>query len=144
MTTVAVRPQVEAFVAALRAVPNLTVHVGVVPPAPVPPGGGPVAPVTPYVVVFPDGGLSDREELVVVSDRLEQAVRVTCVGKTASEVLWAVERVRGAVLDARLTVAGRRAFPVSHESSSALLRDDDVTPPLLYISDVYRLSTVAG
>jgi hypothetical protein len=127
-----IREHVDAIEAALKAAPNLTVYVGKVPDDPT----------TPYVVVFPSGGLSGREGLVPVSDRIDLPFQVTAVGATHREVLWAVDKSRAALVDRVLPVTGRAMFPVVHDDSAPMRRDDSIAPPLLYVVDRYSVASI--
>lgn len=126
------REHLAAVLEALRGTAGLNVHDGVAPDSPT----------YPYVVIYADSGAASRSTLLAVSDRLEVTVQATAVGRSPESARWVAERVRGALLDARLPVPGRRSFPVTHEESRLLGRDDDVQPPVFYAVDLYRLTTV--
>lgn len=103
----------------------------------VPPGA-----TVPYVVLFPDQGQASSTRFDQVSDQRVFRVQTTSVASTVEQARWAAEKVHGALLDAVLTISGRATWPVRHETSRPIERDDDVTPPLMYAVDVWRLQSV--
>lgn len=66
--------------------------------------------------------------------------QVMCVGQGPEQAEWVSDRVRAALL-APLSVTGRTWVGVSHEPGPPLLRDDDVNPPLFWLSETYRITT---
>jgi hypothetical protein len=68
-------------------------------------------------------------------------VTVTHVAATKSELRWALARTRALLMDAPLTLAGRSTAPLRPLDSSGDLVDRDVSPPVLYSTDQYRIFT---
>jgi hypothetical protein len=68
--------------------------------------------------------------------------QVTSVGLDPEGVRSVAERVRGAVLDRRPVVAGRSTWTVTHDDSTPLRLDRDVTPHVFYAVDAYSFSSV--
>lgn len=131
MTTPAVLPHVDAVTAALEAA-SLTVYLGGAPPS--------VAPTDaqPFIVLYPDPGVSVRASLA--DDRVDfiAVVQLTCVGLTAQQALNVSDRARAA-LDGPLVVAGRAAWRPEALEGQPVHRDDDVTPPCFYAISRFRL-----
>lgn len=96
----------------------------------------------PCVVLYP-GGLNELNG--PVSDSHADAapiMQITSVGATVDQTEWARDKAAVALLDGAITVAGRaHAQPPVLEASQPVRRDDDVTPPVFYAVDLYRLST---
>lgn len=131
MTTPAVLPHVDAVTTALEAA-GLTVYLGGAPPGTVP------TTAVPYIVLYPDPGISVRASLA--DDRVDftGVVQLTCVGLTAEQVLNVSDRARAALTPA-LAVAGRTAWKPEHLEGQPVRRDDDVTPPVFYAISRFRL-----
>ena len=126
-----IRTHVAAVKAALQAA-GLTAHDGEVP------AGASL----PYVVLYADQGQASSTRFDAASDRRAFRVQTTSVGGTVEQARWAAEKVQAALLDARLTIPGRATWPLRQETSRPIARDDDVTPPLFYAVDVWRLDSL--
>lgn len=98
----------------------------------------------PWVVMWPDSGaVVDRS--LRSRDGFTMRVSFQCFGLSPASALWAVRRVRVAVLGlAEQTVAGRIVrLPSLMESPPPLTRDDDVNPPIWMQYDEARFRTFA-
>ena len=104
---------------------------------------GPATPHTevPYCVVRTDAGRVEPGSLGDRSSELRQLVWVTAVGETREQAQWVADKCRTELFTNGVTVSGRSAHPVTQVSSQMATRDDDVSPPLFYAVDVYRLHT---
>lgn len=100
------------------------------------------APATPYVVVRTDSGRMASDRLAQWSHRLDLRLYVTGVGATQREALWAIEKCRSALLDARPVVTGRACSPMRMGDSSPVTVDRDVTPHLHVAVDVWDLTSL--
>ena len=100
------------------------------------------APATPYVVVRTDPGRMTSDRLAQWSSRLDMRLYVTAVGATQRETLWAAERCRSALLDARPVVAGCICSPLRMGDASPVTVDRDVTPHLHVAVDVWDLTSL--
>lgn len=95
----------------------------------------------PYVVVYPfgqpppEGPVSDR-----YADVAPQ-VLVRAVGLTLASAEITADRARSVLLSTPLSVPGRTVTQVTLETSQPAARDDDVSPPLYYSTDVYGVWT---
>ena len=106
------------------------------PPATVPPP-------TPYVVVRAGSSTVENDRLGSYSNLMHPQVYVTCVGGTESEALWAAEKVRTALLDQRIAVAGWDTSPLRHLDGGPVTVDTDVAPPVFYVVEVYQLTSTS-
>jgi hypothetical protein len=133
LTTPTVLPHVDAVTSVLQAA-NLTVYLGGVPTT--------VAPTesTPYIVLYPDPGLSVRASLADDRVNFTGVIQLTCVGLTPEQVLNVSDRARAA-LTPPLVVVGRTAWKPEHLEGQPVQRDDDVVPPNYYAVARYRLRT---
>lgn len=118
-------------VLALLGTAQVTVHDGRVPLDPV---TGKLPP-RPYVVVYGPGdgdGTRRVDSLAGTSRWVDGVVQTTVVGDSALAVRIVSARVITALLDVTPAVAGRSCFPIRHDDSQTVRRDDDVQPPVLY------------
>jgi len=67
-------------------------------------------------------------------------VQVMSFGLGPEQAEWVADRARAALL-AGITVDGRTVLGVEHEPSPPLARDDDVQPPVFYLSETFRFRT---
>ena len=88
-------------------------------------GKVPATPQMPYLVMSVSSG--SVENYLLSADHGSRSYRIVAqaVGKTASEVAFAVEKVDEAYLDKSLTVAGFDCSPCRPEVSSPVIRDPD-------------------
>jgi len=128
-----VLPHRDAVVAALEGV-GLTVGLGEA-PDPAPAGGL-------YAVLFMSPGQVLTESLADQRTNMQVMFQVTCVGPDEERCLWVVDRVHQA-LHPVLTVAGRKAFRAEELGGPPMLRDDDVTPPLMYLPIQFMLRSTS-
>lgn len=126
-----IRAHVDAVLALVDAVPNVTVYDGQVPNDPA----------LPYVVIRTDTGRRERSALPASSDRLTVRIWATSVGETRASAQWVSEKVTTALLDVRPTVTGRTAFPITSVNSQPA-REDDVVKPLVFVLDEFELTTI--
>jgi hypothetical protein len=135
-----VRPHRDAILAKLQAVANLGVYDVEVPETPPMDADGKVHP---YSVLYVGAGNLVRSSLAAVHDHLDLPFQVTCAGGDATRCLWAVDKVRGALIDQRLTVTGRSLGVIRQDGDSGPpRRDDDVTPPRHFTAVLFRLVSV--
>lgn len=130
------RAHVDASLSALRGDPALTVYDAAVPDLP------DVVPDLPYVVLYADLGTLSVEDLRGRHTRLDVTLQTTAVGSTREQAQWAAQRARDRLVDQVLIVAGWDSYPVEHEGSQPVRRDDDVDPPMMYAVDTYRWVSV--
>lgn len=132
-----VRPHRDAILAKLRAVASLTTYdAEVASSPPLDPDGR----VHPYAVLHMTAGDPTVDSLAFTQNLLELPYQVTCVGGDQDRCLWAVDKVRGALLGQVLTVPGRSLSPITSDGNSGSpLPDDDVTPPRHFLAVLFRL-----
>jgi hypothetical protein len=93
----------------------------------------------PFSVVYPmpdlatDGPLSDPQQVTVY------AFQLTCIGLTREQAQWMQHKARSVLLGWTPTVAGIGTTRVALHSGSGIRRNDDVTPPEFYSTDLYRM-----
>lgn len=122
-----IRTHTDAVIAALVAA-DLTVGLGVRPDG-----------ASKYVVLSTFGDVEPSS----VSEPYGAFVwtgQVLCVGQGPEQAEWVADRVRTALL-APLTITGRAWMGVDHEPGPPLQRDEDVNPPLFWLSETYRITT---
>lgn len=133
MTVPQTLPHVDAVRDRLESA-QLAVHLGV---APV--GAGP-----PYVSLHPDPGSPTSSSLAGEHDQADVVVAVVCVGASAEQALWVGDTVATSLLGTEITVTGRAGWrPELDAAGPPVRRDDDVTPPLFYLSPQYRIRSSA-
>jgi hypothetical protein len=130
-----IRAHVNAYLARLRQDPLLASRVG---DAKAPPN---VAAGDWYVVVYPDQGARDVERLSALQTRLDMEFIVHSIGPTREQAQYGAERVYAQTLGFKAVVAGRSCWPMTAAVSKPIALDKDVTPPLFYAVDVFRLSS---
>lgn len=120
-----------AFLDLLRADPNLTVFDGAPPDLTSPP----------YVVVWVavDSERSDR--LTFESSLATVRFTTHSVATTGQGARIVADRVRQAVLDARLDVPGWQTWPVRHEYGLPPQLDESTGHPLISVIDGWTLAT---
>lgn len=107
-------------------------------------GGAPGTAVPPYVVLYsreiiPEGSLGDRWRDLLVE------FQVTCVGTGPEQTLDVAGKVSAVLLTQLPTITGRTVQPLwPVPSGESLRRDDDVNPPLFYLSLVFQMRTEPG
>ncbi|HEY9473589.1 MAG TPA: DUF3168 domain-containing protein [Mycobacteriales bacterium] len=115
-------PEAEPHVAALKQMlVDAGLQVGV--------GEAPDGVAAPYVVLYPDPGLTSGT-LGSLNTILTLSVQVTAVGVGAEQALQQADRARTALLGAGMTVPGRVVHPVRAGDAQPVRRDDGVQPPL--------------
>lgn len=133
MTIPRALPHVDAARAALEAA-SLTVYLGGAPPGAAPP----------YVAAHPQPVEASASSLVGDHDQADLVLPLVCVGESVEQVLWLADTVSAALLDRVLTVDGRAGWrPELDATGPPVQRDDDVTPPLHYLTPQYRLTSSA-
>lgn len=99
----------------------------------------------PYVVLYMlPGGEVDGTAATPDSDG-DLRFQLTSVGRLAAEARFIADRASAAVQGGPLTVAGRavqRARPI--EASNGVARDDDIQPPLFYVTARFGAWTFPG
>lgn len=66
--------------------------------------------------------------------------QLMCVGQGPEQAEWVSDRARSVLLGP-LSITGRTWISVSHEPGPPLQRDEDVNPPLFWLSETYRILT---
>lgn len=125
-------PHVDAVMAVLVAVP-LVVYLG----------GGNRDASPPYVVLYPGPGRPVSSSLAAGLDQGEWPIQPTCVGATAEQALWVGDAVHRALTAGPLDVEGRTGWRVEPDGGPPLRRDDDLTPPLWYLTPQYTIRSSA-
>ncbi|MGR7002811.1 hypothetical protein ACU686_40515 [Yinghuangia aomiensis] len=133
MTVPRALPHIDAARAALEAA-GLTVYLGVAPPDAR----------CPYIAMHPQPLEPSASSLVGEHDQAALVLPLVCVGESVEQVLWLADTVAAALLDRVLTVDGRAGWrPELDATGPPVQRDDDVTPPLHYLTPQYRLTSSA-
>jgi hypothetical protein len=121
--------------------PALAVYDSKVPPDP-----EPAYALVYFYIETPDGLVApDAVPLTGDSDVIDAWAYVHCVGADpqAARAARAVSgRVRTAVLNKTLVVAGRECAPIRHDSGQPPRRDEDLGPAVMDLVDVYRFRSV--
>lgn len=91
-----------------------------------------------YAVLYMAPGRPTALTLDATQGSLFAGFQVTCVGGDPTRALWCLDKVRGALVGAFITVDGREhQITASEFDPGTVRRDDDVTPPRHYIPDRY-------
>lgn len=142
MVAPAVRPHHAAVLALLQAIPSFKVFDGEVAPEP---DKDADQRVHPYAVLYSDPGKAWATGLCGTSDALAWTFAVICVGGDQNRALWAVDKVRAALVDVELTVAGRSVHRVRQELETApVRRDDSIRPARFYVPLLFRADSDAA
>lgn len=107
-------------------------------------GEVPDRPALPYVVAWFSAPLRSSDRITGDQWNGEASFQTTAVADSAEGVRWVQERVQAALVDARVSIPGRRAQRVKHDSTQPTRADRDVSPPVLYAVDTWSLLTVPG
>jgi hypothetical protein len=67
-----------------------------------------------------------------------------CVGHDDIAARAVAQRVAAALLDVKLTIAGRTCFPARYDSGTPPTPDESTGTAVISITDVYRLESVPG
>ena len=104
----------------------------------------PGSPVLPYAVLFAGPLGATATALDGLSTWRQFRFHINCVGSTDEQVFALAERVEARLLDVVPTVAGRKTGPITRtlETPQPIQRDDDVSPAVLYCTDVWELASV--
>lgn len=96
-----------------------------------------------FFIETPDGLTApDAVPLTFDSDVIDAWAYVHCVGENAVGARGVSGRVRAALLNRRLTVAGRECFPIRWREGSAPRRDEETGPLVMDQVDVYSFRSV--
>ncbi len=98
-------------------------------------------PVPPYVVLYAQTPHSTVNNLTGQSGATDASHQTTTIGLEADSVRVFQAYVKAALLDVVPTIAGRQAFPIRHDYSNPVRRDDDIQPPVMYGVDGWQLYT---
>lgn len=102
----------------------------------------------PYALVYltfwtPDGELApDKVPLTFNSDVVELRGYCHCVGANAVAARAVAQRVRAALLNQRLTIAGRACFPIRWKDGNPDQRDETTGVLVMDQVDVYGFTSV--
>lgn len=100
-------------------------------------GGVPDVPTTPYVVISVSGGAAANHRLSGEHGSKARRIIVMCVGKSASEVGFALEKADAAFQDHRLVVTGYDTTLATAELEANIARDPD-GGALLTVTQTYQ------
>lgn len=93
-----------------------------------------------YAVLYVSAGRPTALMLAGGETSLFTGFQVTCVGGDPTRALWCLDKVRGALLGAQVTVDERlHSIAASDIDPGPVRRDDDVTPPRHYVPDRFDL-----
>lgn len=126
-----IRASHDAIYGLLDGIAALTVHDGLVPNLPP----------LPYAVMWASGPLRSSDRLSGSQGNGRELFSTTCVGSTAEQVAWVQDKVHAALVDASVSVSGRRAGRIKHEESAATAVDYDADPPVITAVDTWALNT---
>lgn len=124
---------VEAFAGLIDAVANVTVYAD----TPVP-----NTPTYPYVAVYGNQGVPEEATFDSQSTTVPFTFQTTVVGKTQAQARALADRVQGALIDVRPTVAGRSCGLITKQASQPIRLDTSVTPPVFIAVDVWAFASV--
>lgn len=129
-----IRAHINAVMTLLAADTSIRVYRAIVPGSPV----------LPYAVLFAGAPGAAPGDYGFASTWREFRFHINTVGSTDEQVFALAERIEARLLDVRPTVAGRTTGPVTKtlETPQPLQRDDDVSPPVLYATEVWEYSSV--
>lgn len=129
-----IRAHINAVMALIQADTSIRVYNAIVPGTPA----------LPYAVLFagPPGAIPTA--LDGLSTWRQFRFHINCVGGDAQQVFALVERIETRLLDVTPTVAGRSTGPITKtlETPQPVQRDDDVSPAVLYSTDIWEFSSV--
>jgi len=126
-----IRATATAILGALT-LPNLTVYDTKVPDSPI----------FPYVVLFSGSPDEDSDRASGHTSTADHEFQTTITGTNADQVRLLSEWVRTALLDVRLTVAGRNVARIKPLSSQDPRVDNDVPAKPIYASTVWGFYSV--
>lgn len=129
-----IRAHVNAVVNLLAADTSIRIYRAVVP----------TSPTLPYTVMFAGSPGAMSSDYGFASTWREFRFHLNTVGSTDEQVFALAERIEARLLDAHPTVTGRSTGPVTKtlETPQPLQRDDDVSPPVLFSTEVWQFSSV--
>lgn len=93
----------------------------------------------PYAVVYPQDETDLESTLADPHDLTQFEWLVTCVGDTADQVLWMLQKVRVALLGWQPAPAGETCGFVMRDGGQGVLRDDSVQPPKFTATDRFNV-----
>lgn len=99
-------------------------------------------PARPYVVLYAQAPHATVYNLTGVSGMTDAVHQTTVVGDEADSVRIIQAYVKTALLDVAPAITGRLSFPIRHDYSNPVRRDDDIQPPAMYATDGWQLYTV--
>ena len=117
---------------------GLKVGMGVAPK-----GTGGVLPL-PYVVLHGQWSTPFGESVGCFGADARLNFRLISSALTAEGAEAYAAQVDAAIRDQVVTVADRESYPIRWRETSAVERDDDVTPPCFYVSALYSVMTAAS
>jgi hypothetical protein len=92
-----------------------------------------------YCTLFANNGPTEVSRFSGYESRVLFTYWVHSVGTTPDQAQLVGDHVLGQLLNARLSVAGRRCWPLRHPASQPVQIDRDVTPALWYGVDQFDL-----
>ncbi|GLZ62875.1 hypothetical protein [Micromonospora sp. NBRC 107095] len=133
-----IQAHADAFLARARTAPGTPALV-------VLDGFVPAGTTAPYLLVYlyaESPELTESRSVQGASERFVLHAICHAVGGSASAARAVSQRGRGVLLDAVLTVAGRRCFPIRSEGSNPVERDESTGAAVFDQVDLYRLESV--
>lgn len=98
--------------------------------------------VLPRVVMFPDPGADERDSLTSRVTAVITTVQTTSIGETREQAGLLADDVRTAVVEQRPVITGWQSSPVELLFVNLSRRDDDVQPPVFYVVQTWRFTSV--
>lgn len=71
-------------------------------------------------------------------------IPIVIVAADPRGIRWVRQRIEGALIDTRFTIAGRVCAPATRIASTAAFPDNDLTPAAWSATDTYRITSVAA
>lgn len=120
---------------AIQTVPAVNHYDGEVPGTP---PTDPDGRVHAYAVFYPAPGNPRARRMDRIPDTLDWTFQVTCVGGDRTRAMWCVDRIRGRLTGARVTIpAGPTVILDEVGDPGPLRRDETVNPVRLYLPLLY-------
>lgn len=94
----------------------------------------------PVVVVYDIGGTLDGP-IAGQEEDVALRIQLTCVGARPDQARWAADEATEALVTTTITIADRTVTYVRPDGPDTVRRDDDIAPPLFYLTPRFTLST---
>lgn len=93
-----------------------------------------------YAVYYPSPGLVRSLTLDQIPDLIDLPFQVTCAGGDRRRAIWAVDKVRGRLSGAWLTIGGQQVQIREVANSGPVQRDDDPKPPRFHTALIFSVT----